>query len=125
MKKLLLAIMTLGVLFSAPMALAPTTVYAQPKASTIDCNSRNGNLNAKNCKIIDYIHKIIQALSALVGIVILIMVVFGGIQYASSKDNPQQTSTAKQHIRDAIIALILYIFAIAFLNYIVPGGVIG
>ena len=126
MKKLLLAIMTLGVLFSASSLLLPAPAFAAPLQSTTDCAvSGNGQLNANNCKIVKYIQLAMQILSTAVGIVIVIMVAISGFQYTLSKDNPQQTSSAKQHIRDAIFALIIYIFAIAFLNWIVPGGIIG
>lgn len=62
-------------------------------------------------------------MSAVVGIVVVIMIAFGGIKYSASRDNPQATAAAKQHITNALLALVLYIFMFAILEYLVPGGV--
>jgi hypothetical protein len=82
------------------------------------------NVTASSCPILsDYVIPAINALSAAVGVVVVIMVVWGGIQYTSSKDNPQQAAQAKEHIRNALLALVIYIFIVAFLNWVVPGGI--
>lgn len=81
------------------------------------------NLNSGNCGIVAYLVLFIRVLSAAVGIVVTIMVAWGGLQYASSRDNPQQAAAAKDHIRNAVLALVFYIFSIAFLNWLVPGGI--
>lgn len=81
-------------------------------------------LNVDTCPFLkNYVVPAINVLAASVGIVVLIMVAWGGLQYTSSRDNPQQTAAAKDHIRNAILALVIYIFMIAFLNWVVPGGV--
>lgn len=86
------------------------------------CNSVP--LNANDCPFLrDYVVPAINALAASVGIVVVIMVAWGGFQYTTSRDNPQQSAAAKEHIRNALIALVVYIFMIAFLNWLVPGGV--
>lgn len=82
-----------------------------------------GELSKENCGIIAYLATFIRVLSAMVGIVVTIMIVWGGIMYASSRDNPQQTASAKSHIVNALIALMAYIFIVAVLNWLVPGGV--
>jgi hypothetical protein len=84
----------------------------------------NRALNKNNCGIIAYIVVFINTLSAAVGIVVTIMIVWGGIQYSSSRDNPQQTQEAKTRIRNAIFALVFYLFIFSFLQWLVPGGVI-
>lgn len=85
-----------------------------------DCNENN--LNTSNCQIINRLAQVIRLLSAVVGIVVVIMIVWGGIQYTSARDNPQQAAQAKDHIRNAVFALIFYIFSVAILNYLIPGG---
>lgn len=89
-----------------------------------DCNVAPGEpLNQSNCGIIKYIVVFTKALSALVGIVIVIMIAIGGVQYAASKDDPSQVTGAKSKIQNAVMALIFYIFALAFLQWLIPGGV--
>lgn len=87
-----------------------------------DC--KDTNITKENCGIIAYLVLFIRVLSGLVGIVVVIMITIGGIQYASSRDNPQAVVAARGRIMNAVIALVLYLFAFAFLQYIVPGGVI-
>lgn len=87
----------------------------------IDCTNSQ-NLDRGNCKIIDYLVIVINALSALVGIVVVIMIVVGGIQYSAARDNPQAVQAAKTRITNAILALVVYVFFYGFLNYLIPGG---
>ncbi|HTE57395.1 MAG TPA: hypothetical protein VK694_01515 [Verrucomicrobiae bacterium] len=85
------------------------------------CGCREG-LAPNQCGIVSYLQLFINVLSGIVGVVVVIMVAVGGVQYASSKDNPQQTAAAKNRIRDAIMALVIYLFVFAFLQWLVPGG---
>ncbi len=89
-----------------------------------DCKPADGAaLTKDNCKIVDRLIQVINVLSAFVGIIIVIMIVVGGIQYSASRDNPQATAAAKGRVFNAILALVLYLFLFAFLQWIVPGGV--
>ena len=82
-------------------------------------------LNADTCPVLkNYIIPVINVLAGSVGIIVVIMVAWGGLQYASAKDNPQQAAAAKDHIRNALMALVMYIFMLAFLNWVIPGGVL-
>lgn len=90
----------------------------EPKRARNTCASWN------DCPLLSsYVVPAINALSGAVGIVVVIMIIWGGIQYTSARDNPQQAAAAKEHIRNAIFALVIYIFIVAFINWIVPGGV--
>lgn len=90
-----------------------------------NCNPNNSQqLNKENCGIYAYLVLFINALSAMVGVVVVGMIIMGGIQYAMSADDPQKVSAAKDRIRNAIIALVAFIFTYAFLQWIVPGGVL-
>jgi hypothetical protein len=52
------------------------------------------------------------------GIIAVMMVVIGGIQYASSQGDPKSTSRAKQTILYALVGLILAIFARIIVGYV-------
>ena len=89
-----------------------------------DCKVGAGEkLNQSNCGIIYYVVLLTKTLSALVGIVIVVMMAVGGIQYAASRDDPAQVAGAKKHIQNTVMALVFYLFALAFLQWLVPGGV--
>ena len=84
------------------------------------------NASASYCKtshngIIDLVFAIIRFLSDGVGIVVVASIVFGGISYITSGGDPNKTNKAIARIRSSIIALMIYIFAYAILNYIIPG----
>jgi hypothetical protein len=82
-----------------------------------------GNLTAENCGILDTLLKLINGLSAVVGIVVVLVLIVGGIRYSAASDNPQATSDAKRMIRNAIFAMVMFIFMFAFLQWLIPGGV--
>lgn len=72
--------------------------------------------------VIDLLFAAIRFLSAGVGIVIVASTVYAGIQYTTSKGDPQATAEAIKRIRNTVIALGLFIFAYAILNYLIPAG---
>lgn len=74
--------------------------------------------------IVDDINIIITFLSAIVGVVVVGALIWGGIQYMTAGDNPQAVSAAKQRIINALLALIAYLLTSAFLQWLIPGGVI-
>jgi hypothetical protein len=117
--KFLFMLACLLTLLSLNFSTVPATVYAQGSAS--DCKS--ANVTAGNCKIVKYIVTFTNILSAAVGVIVTIMVAWGGVQYTMSKDDPQATAQAKERIRNALLALVIYIFMFAFLQWLVPGGI--
>lgn len=90
-----------------------------------DCiNKGSGGLTKENCGIINYLILFVRVLSGLVGIVVVIMIVVRGMQYIVARENPQMTASARQGLLWAVLALIMYLFLFAFLQWLVPGGVI-
>lgn len=87
----------------------------------------DGTTNPQHClennPIYIWTLRIINLLAAGVGVVVTIMIIVGGIQYASAGANPQMVQAAKKKIINAIIALIAFFFLYAFLQWLVPGGV--
>lgn len=77
-----------------------------------------------HCGILDYLVTFINVLSGLAGVVIVASIVMGGIQYSSAGSDASKVSAAKGRIRNAIIALLLFLFGYGILNYLVPGGVL-
>lgn len=72
--------------------------------------------------IMDLLYSLIRFLSAGVGVVIVISIIMAGIQYSSSEGNPEATQQSKTRIRNALMGLIIYIFAFSLVQYLVPGG---
>ena len=102
----------------------------QNHPSSADCseegrtNTSVDALHPENCGITRYIQIFTNALSVLVGVTVIAMLVVGGIRYSSAGANPQAVSSAKKHIANALLALAIYVFMFAFLQWIVPGGLL-
>ena len=120
----LVAVLAGGILATA----APQKAYAGPAGSltqtfAVEADCKEKVLDAGNCGIIRYLLLFINVLSGLVGVVVVMMIIIGGIQYASAGDYPQKITAAKGKITNALLALFTFIFMFAFLQWVVPGGI--
>jgi len=75
--------------------------------------AQNFNYNSLPKRVADQalLETALTIVLGIVGAIAVMMVVIGGIQYASSQGDPQSTSRAKKTIIYAIVGLILAIFA--------------
>jgi len=71
-----------------------------------------------------YLNPTINLLSALVGLVVVGSVIIGAIQYSASEGDPQKAAKAKSRIMNSVIALVAFIFLFAFLQWLIPGGIL-
>lgn len=116
-----------GILIILPVAFIslPSVALAATKA----CDNTDNSTKLQNCvtqsPLVKDIQMVINFLSAGVGIVVIGMIILGGIQYSIAGDNAQAVSAAKQRIINALTALLVYIFAFAFINWLIPGGLFG
>jgi hypothetical protein len=74
--------------------------------------------------IMDMLFAFIRLLSDGVGIVVIGSIIVAGIQYSASQGDPNNTSKAITRIRSSLIALLIFIFAYAILNYVIPGQIL-
>lgn len=118
----------LGLLLFALGAMLPIPALAA------ECSDKSGDQTVRlgvdvGCEdkgnvIYSYLAAIVKFLAVGVGIVIVLMIIIGAIQYITSSGNPQAAAAAKGRITNAIIALLLFIFMSAILNFLVPGGIL-
>jgi hypothetical protein len=52
-------------------------------------------------------------------------IVWGSIMYTTASGKPEQVKKANMIIANTVLGLIVYAAAYAFLNFIIPGGLIG
>jgi hypothetical protein len=90
-----------------------------PYTPAIDIGCRG-----KGNPIMDALFGIVRFLSDGVGLVVVGSIIVGGIQYSGSRGDPQSTAMAINRIRSSLYALLIYIFAYAILNYLIPGAVL-
>ncbi len=74
--------------------------------------------------ILDLLFAIIRLLTVGVGLVVIGSIIVAGIQYTSSRGDPQAVAAAIKRVNATIIALVIYIFSFALLNWIIPGAVL-
>lgn len=72
--------------------------------------------------IIDMVLAVVRFLSLGVGVVVVGSIIWAGIQYSTSRGDPQAVSASINRVTNSFIALLLYIFIFAIANFLVPGG---
>lgn len=109
----------------------PGGITSEERKNLAECSAtdREGNViagDAQECleenPIITTFLRVINFLSAGVGVVVTIVLIVAGIQYSSAGGDPSKVKAAKTRITNAVIALIAYFFLFAFLQWIIPGG---
>jgi hypothetical protein len=79
--------------------------------------------NPDGCNaMLDLVFAIIRLLSMGVGVVIVASTVWAGIQYTMSRGDPSGTTKAIGRLQNNVIALLIFIFGYAILNYLIPAG---
>lgn len=87
--------------------------------------SEDCRVDAAACNpVYNFINPLINTLAVLAGVAVAAGIIIGGIQYASSGGDPQKAATGKNHIKMAVVALIGFFFMYAFLQFLIPGGIL-
>lgn len=74
--------------------------------------------------IIVLLRGIVQFMVGGVGLVVVGGIIYGGFLYMTARGNSAQVTKAQETIRNAVIGLLMYIFAFAVLNFVIPGGIL-
>lgn len=75
-------------------------------------------------KIEDILNMVLVVVTTGVGIAAVGSIVFAGVPYITARDNAAQVSKAKTMIMNTIIGIVAYILMWAFLEWIIPGGIL-
>jgi hypothetical protein len=86
--------------------------------------SINLGCQGKGNPIMDMLFAAIRFLSLGVGLVIVGSLTYAGIQYTGSRGEPAAHAQAVKRIQANVYALLLFIFAYAIVNYLVPGALL-
>jgi len=119
MPSLKIVAVCLALSFMVAPLLLPAIASASGGGTVDVCN---GGTNC-NQFVNDYVNPAVKALTALVGIAAVLSIIIAGIQYSSSADDPGVVTKAKQRVFNVVLGLLAYIFLVAFLNFLIPGGI--
>jgi hypothetical protein len=98
------------------LSLAITSTSLQASADTT-CTKSSCDLIAK------YINPSINILSVLFGLIVVISIILGAIQFITSEGDPQKASRAKDRITNTLLAFFAYVLMYGFLQFLIPGGI--
>lgn len=128
--------MSFGFILAAPTvvsaaSLQPPVTFAADDCQDVDPDNSTGELKKAreganyglNCLSKKYLQPAIAFMSAVAGLAVAISIVLGGIQYSSAGGDPGKVAAARDRIRNAIFALLAFLFLYAFLNWLLPGGI--
>lgn len=78
----------------------------------------------KGCDLVGkYLNPFINLLSVTFGLITVISLILGAIQYITSEGDPQKASRAKNRMVNTVFAILAYAVLYGFLQFLVPGGV--
>jgi hypothetical protein len=109
----------------SPCSLPDGTTGAVQNDGNTCCPSQDQDGSSSSdmgCLFTKYINPVIDLLSALVGVVVVIAVIAGAIEFSTAGGDPQRAASGRKHITNALLALLAFALLYAFLEFLVPGG---
>ncbi len=106
-----------GLALSTVLVAAPVAVESA-SAQVIDGLNMTKTADTQNTSVDTLIRNVINILLWAIGIVSVIMIIIGGIRYATSNGDSNQVTAAKNTIMYAVIGLVIAIFAYAIVNFV-------
>jgi heme/copper-type cytochrome/quinol oxidase subunit 2 len=79
----------------------------------------NASGQTQSRDLVDIVGNIIQWILGLVGVVLLIMFIYGGVLYATSAGNEEKVETGKKVMLYAIIGVVIIALAFALTRYVI------
>ena len=120
-----------GVFMQSPLAsaqsvqFAPTHTFAATCKDIKTAKDKTGDIDGNTCLYQRYINPLIKFFSAIAGLAGVISIVVAGITYSTAGGDMNKVAAAKKRITQAVMAFLAFIFLLAFLQWIVPGGISG
>ncbi len=101
-----------------PKTTEPATGSAASRAQSAATGLQNVNGNQTPDSLETNIGLIINAIIGFVGIICVIVIIIGGINYTMSQGDPQKTKKAKDTILYGVIGLIITLLAFAIVQFV-------
>ena len=119
------ALLTLFLPASNTFAAAQTTHYHCGGGGDVVNTTIDFGCKGQGSATMDLLFAIIRFLSDGVGLIIIASIIIAGVQYTFSRGDPQAVVGATKRIQSSVIALAIFIFAYALLDFVIPNGMFG
>ena len=125
MKKVIVAVVALmlgiGGLFGG--VILGNEVFAGDSTSTADIadkwvNEKAGGNDSTNIKVDNTIQLIINTLIGVVSVISVVMIIIGGITFATSQGDPGKVARGKNTLLYGIVGLVVAILSFAIVNFV-------
>lgn len=106
--------------FAVVATMAPQTSYALDPLANV-CNGTSGNVVCENKDKEDpnkVIHNIVNILLYIVGLLSVVMIIYGGIIYATSAGDSGKVSMGKNTLLYAVVGLVVAVLAFAIVQWV-------
>ena len=113
-----LVIAGVGAVMMPRMAYAETyeecLEHAETNADMVKCATEKED----EPELTDVVKKIINTILYIVGILAVVMMIYGGVQYTTSAGNAAQVTKAKNTIIYGLVGLVIAVLAYAIVNFV-------
>lgn len=107
-------------------SVACTAVFRSANVYAASCNGVETSLieceddGKAGSGIFQLLKKVLDIMTALIGVVATIGIAVAGVQYLTAKDNENQVAKAKRRIFELVLGLAVYVLIYAFLGWLLP-----
>ncbi|NCB20853.1 MAG: hypothetical protein EOM88_02945 [Clostridia bacterium] len=117
---IILILVLIGLQNTSQMVLAADETYDFNKKSGLNTAADKAGYETDNAKNIEsYISGIITLVLSMLGVLFLILIIYGGFLWMTAMGNEEKAKKAKNLITDALIGLIIVLAAYAIAYFII------
>lgn len=109
----------IGVLATAPVFAADTTTKDICSLAVPDTVKEANGCNGSEDRLPTIVQNILNAIIGITGIIAVIFIIIGGVQYMTSTGDAPKVQKAKNTILYAVIGLIIVILAFVIVNWVI------
>ena len=102
----------------AGLIAAPTYAINCPTDFNYDNVTKTCKPSGQNVDLWNIVNTVINVILAIVGVIAVVMIIFGGIQYSTSAGDPGKVKKAKDTILYGVIGLVIALLAFAIVNFV-------
>lgn len=127
-KKVVLKILSLFFITSMVFGIFYSVIAAEPSTTTPSSSSSSSKTKTYEAQIKspigevtagELIGRIVEYLMGLVGVIAVLMLIWGGVMYMTSAGNEEKINTAKKIITGAIIGLVVALLAYLIVDQVI------